>query len=348
MFLIARVKQVVLKHFMDLRWYSVVLAIAVYILSSWCLLRLSGETDLTSSSNFIYWIVVTASTVGYGDLSPGSTAGKYVVSLFVIPVGLGLFGLAIGRVAAYISFQWRKGIRGLKQFNYENHTLIIGWNGNRTLQLIRLLLREFESQPDKQNIILCVQADIENPLPEAISFVKVTSFSNDEEMDRAAIEKASCVIIDNPSDDITMTTALYCSSRNRSAHTIAYFNDEGLGDLLKAHCPNVECMPSISVEMIAKSAVDPGSSALHHELLDVDTGMTQYSIKYTAQQSVPVKTVFHSFKDKYNATLIALSSGGMSKLCINPPLDTMIEHGDIVYYIADERIIDIAWSKQDV
>lgn len=38
----------------------------------------------------LYFSVVTLSTVGYGDLSPGTTAGK-LFTIFYILVGIGLF-----------------------------------------------------------------------------------------------------------------------------------------------------------------------------------------------------------------------------------------------------------------
>lgn len=341
MLVIFRVKKILLKHFMELRWHSITLAIFFYILMSWMLLWLSGEQELTAASDFIYWIMVTASTVGYGDLSPVTTTGKYIVGLFVIPCGLGLFGLAIGRLAAFISFQWRKGVQGLKSLNYENHILVIGWNDGRTLQLIRLLLREIGPHTDSQKLALCVRADIENPMPDEIGFVKVVSFSRDEDMARAAVENASCIIIDNPDDDVTMTTALYCSSKNPSAHTIAYFQDEKLGTLLKQHCPNIECMPSVAVEMMAKSAVDPGSSVLHHELLDVEHGMTQYSIRYDGQLAVTVRPLFSIFKEQYKATLIGVSNDGYDSIQLNPALDFTVNPGGTLYYIANERIKSI-------
>ncbi|MBQ0756082.1 MAG: potassium channel protein [Amphritea sp.] len=348
MLVLFRVKKILLKHFMELRWHSITLAIFFYILMSWVLLWLSGEKELTAGSDFVYWIMVTASTVGYGDLSPVTTSGKYIVGLFVIPCGLGLFGLAIGRLAAFISFQWRKGVQGLKSLNYENHILVIGWNDGRTLQLIRLLLREMASNTDDQKLALCVRADIENPMPDEIGFVKVVSFSSDQDMARAAVENASCIIIDNPDDDVTMTTALYCSSKNPNAHTIAYFQDEKLGNLLKQHCPNIECMPSVAVEMIAKSAVDPGSSVLHHELLDVEHGMTQYSIKYDGLSAVTVRSLFSVFKEKYEATLIGISNEGYDSIQLNPALDLAVNPGGTLYYIADERIKSIHWEALGV
>lgn len=338
------VRKILLRHFMDLRWHSIVLAVAIYVAISWIVLRLCGETALTSDVDFLYWIVVTASTVGYGDLSPSTAAGKFAVSLIVIPFGLGLFGLIIGRFAAFVSMQWRKGIQGMKALNYENHILVIGWNQDHTLQLIRLLLREMEYQTERRRIALCVREDIENPMPDTIGFVRVSGYSNDEEMERAAVSRAGCIIIDSKDDDVTMTTALYCASTNPEAHTIAYFQDDDLGSLLKRHCPNVECMPSVAVEMIAKSAADPGSSALHHQLLAVDEGMTQYSVKYAGTVPVAVRELFNTFKVKYEATLIGLAESGVGTIRLNPPLDLQVDPGSMLYYIADERINGIQWE----
>jgi voltage-gated potassium channel len=338
-----KIKKILLRHFMALRWHGMLLVIALYFSLSWVLLWLSGEQALVANNDFLYWIIVTASTVGYGDLSPTTLPGKLIVAFFVIPFGLGLFGLAIGRIATSASFHWRKGIRGLKKLDYENHILIIGWNESRTLQLIKLLLRETMYYSNKQQIALCVRADIDNPLPDQIGFVRVTSFSSDEDMSRAAVEKAGCIIIDNPEDDITMTTSLYCTSKNPTAHTIAYFQDDKLVSLLKQHCPNVECMPSVAVEMMAKSAVDPGSSALHHQLLNVDQGMTQYSVSYTGKNTLPVRSFFSLFKETYGATLIGVSSGG--EMILNPSLETIVTPGCTFYYIADERINHIDWES---
>jgi voltage-gated potassium channel len=341
------VKKIILKHFMDLRWHSILLAVLFYIASSWVFLRLSGEAALTSSTDFLYWLSVTASTVGYGDLSPVTNAGRIIVSIYVIPLGLGLFGLGIGRVAAFFSYQWRKGIQGLKKLNEDNHILVVGWNDDKTLHLIKLLLREME-HGDKKSIVLCVKKEIDNPYPDRIGFARVSSYSDEDEMDRAGVKTASCIIVDNTDDDITMTSALYCVSQNPNAHIIAYFQKEELGRLLKNHCPNIECMPSVSVEMIAKSAVDPGSSALHHELLDVDKGMTQYSTIYIGSETFKVGDIFKKLKDMYDATLIGISHIDNGTMCINPMLDLDINSGTIIYYIADERVSDFDWSGMRV
>ena len=265
--MITLLRKLLQRYFQQMRWHTIVLALLIYGISSWLFLYLAGEEPLLPPANFIYWLIVTGSTVGYGDYSPTTDAGKYVVALYIIPVGLSIFAFVLGRAAAWVSDQWSKRARGLKAVHLENHILLIGWNGERTLHLLRLLLREREIQGDQQQVVLCVKVDVENPLPDQIEFIKVTSFNQDEDMDRASIDKAAVIIVDNPQDDLTMTTSLYASHRNPDSHILAYFKDESLVKLLTEHCPNVECMPSVAVEMLAKSAFDPGSSKLHFDLL---------------------------------------------------------------------------------
>jgi len=321
---------------------NLTLLVVAYIVLSWLLLTLSGEHSLTADlSTFIYFLMVTASTVGYGDHSPETAVGKWVVMLFVIPGGLTLFAALIGRLATGAVDYWRAGILGKRRVGVENHILLLGWNGQRTMHLIRMLQHEEEG---KRPIVLCSRSDIENPLPGEIGFVKVNSYTDTQEMEKAAIDKAGCIVVDNLEDDITLSAALYSANINPDAHLLAYFKDEALSRLLSQHCPNAECIPAVGAEMLAKAAVDPGSSALHQELLASTRGMTQYSTIYPqAASTIKVEQAFDYMKRHYQATLIALDVGNGIEL--NPELEQEIAPGSKVFYIADERIESFEWDK---
>jgi len=86
------IRKLVYRHLKQTSGQAVLLLLAIYIASSWLLLSWSQEEALLGS-NFFYWLMVTASTVGYGDLSPSTSNGKIVTSLFIIPVGLSLFAM---------------------------------------------------------------------------------------------------------------------------------------------------------------------------------------------------------------------------------------------------------------
>jgi len=321
---------------------NLIILLLAYVALSWGMLVVSGETALTEDiSTFIYYLMVTASTVGYGDLSPTTAAGKWVVILFVIPGGLTLFAALVGRLASASVDYWRAGILGKRRVGVENHILLLGWNGQRTMHLIRMLQHEEEG---KRPIVLCSRSDIENPLPGEIGFVKVTSYTDEQEMEKASVTQASCIVVDNLEDDITLSAALYSANVNPKAHLLAYFKDEALSQLLNQHCPNAECIPAVGAEMLAKAAVDPGSSALHQELLASTRGMTQYSTTYPESASATdVQSIFVYIKRAYQATLIAIDTGKGIEL--NPDLEKVILPGTKLFYIADERIERIDWSK---
>ena len=137
------------------------------------LLYAADEHDLITNADFVYWLAVTASTVGYGDLSPVTPAGKLVVALYVIPLGLSIFAMVIGRIAAWVSLTWKKGLLGMNSLMLDEHILVIGWNEQRTMLLLDLILQERDAMPERPDIVLCVKADITNPMPGVIEFVKV-------------------------------------------------------------------------------------------------------------------------------------------------------------------------------
>ncbi|ELP5728750.1 two pore domain potassium channel family protein [Vibrio vulnificus] len=328
-------------HVFSLSSRNLFILLLCYVVLCWLLFKWAGENALTEDfTTFIYYLMVTASTVGYGDLSPHSSMGRWIVVLIVIPGGLSLFAALLGRLASSLIDYWRAGVLGKRRVRVSNHILLLGWNGHRTVHLIRMLQHE---EIGKRPIVLCSRSDIENPLPGEISFVKVTSYTDAQEMANANVGEASCIIVDNQQDDITLSAALYCANLNPKAHLLAYFKDEALGRLLSQHCPKAECIPAVGAEMLAKAAVDPGSSALHQELLASTRGMTQYSVLYPkGQPDTSVDSLFTFLKRQHEATLIAIDVGAGIEL--NPHLDRVITGGSKLFYIADERIQSFEWE----
>lgn len=333
--LIEKVKHAVFSVFFKADMKSTLAVTLAYILISYLLLELAGEEEIVAWENFGYWLAVTASTVGYGDLSPSTFWGKVIVSIWVIPVGLSIFAFLIARVSFSLSERALKGRRGLRHLNIENHTVIIGWNEQRTLRLIELLLDKHNEQ--NRRIVLCVDKSIENPVPNKISFVKVESFCHQETMAKTCLVAADRIIIDTPLDDVTLTTALYCQKVSPDSHKTAYFQDESIGDLLLSHCPSIEIIPSVSVELLAKSTIDPGSSQLHKQLLDSRDGMTQFSSMYKGEK-IKYEILFDKLKREFDATLIGIRRDAGQSIELNPPLTLTIVSGDILFYIAAGRL----------
>lgn len=66
MLVFKNLRKLIYRHFKSMRWQAVLVLLCLYCVSSWALLWLTDEQAILEG-NFLYWLVVTASTVGYGD-----------------------------------------------------------------------------------------------------------------------------------------------------------------------------------------------------------------------------------------------------------------------------------------
>lgn len=63
-----------------------------------------GENGFTSIPRSIYWAIVTLTTVGYGDIAPGTTLGQIVAAAIMV-LGYGIIAVPTGIVSAEITSQ---------------------------------------------------------------------------------------------------------------------------------------------------------------------------------------------------------------------------------------------------
>ncbi|WP_319469625.1 ion channel [uncultured Pseudodesulfovibrio sp.] len=75
----------------------------------------------------LWWTVVTLTTVGYGDMVPGTTGGK-IMGFFVMICGIGLVSTLTGNLASMLVERKARKRKGLLKVNQKNHVIIVGWN----------------------------------------------------------------------------------------------------------------------------------------------------------------------------------------------------------------------------
>lgn len=337
------IRRLMAAFIIDTKFSTLLLTAIFYYAVSLFLMTLAGETKLVEKHFFFYYLVVTGSSVGYGDLAPQTLMGRYIAALWVIPMGLLLFGVVIARLSIWVSGVATMTRQGLNTLKMQNHIVIIGWNERRTLRLIELLHSEANGKAIE--IVLCVTSEIENPMPGKIGFVRVDTYTNREAMERCSLAEAGRIIIDNEADDVTLTTALFCRQINPDCHKTAYFKDESIAQLLKTHCPKVECVPSVAVEMLAKATLDPGSSQVTMQLLDSTAGITQYSSELRIEGALSYAQLLRHLYLEWNATLLGIKSAAAEAVSLNADKATAVASGDTIYYISTARLDDNTLMK---
>ena len=230
-------------------------------------------------------------------------------------------------------------MRGESDYSYlAGHLVILGWQGRRTAKMIEEIIGDVGAEA--REIVLCTTKEIENPLPDLVKFVRDNALNAASLHRRAGVRGAAVIIAVGHDDNDTLAAALSAAAVNKSAHVVAYFEQQSYAELLTAHCPRAEAMVSMSMEMMVRSAHDPGSSRVQQDLLSVVKGQTQFSM--TLPPGAPTLrygALLAQLKERHDATLIAVADDVFGTgLELNARVDHPVSPGAVLYYIAENRI----------
>jgi len=76
------------------------------------------EPSMESYADALWWSIVTATTVGYGDLSPETNIGR-AIALILMIFGIGLIGMITGSIATYFLSEQPKANRTIEYIRSE-------------------------------------------------------------------------------------------------------------------------------------------------------------------------------------------------------------------------------------
>jgi len=299
-----------------------------------------AEGEIAGAGVFPYYYLTTATTVGYGDFSPSTTGARYIAGFWIMPGAVLLFTAVVGKLIQAITERWTRAMKGREDYaDMQGHVVVFGWQGDRTRRLIDLLLAE-EAAAQK-GLVLVAASLTENPMPEAIHFVKAEALSGAEASERSGVAQAQVALILGKDDDETLAAALAVGALPTAPRIVAYFQTTGPADLLRSYCPTAEAQESLSIELMARSAYDPGASRLQRIMLSSLDGPTQYS--FTVPEGAVATQCAHALqtlKEKCDATLIGVQHAGQDDFMMNPAVDCRIGPGDRVFYIGGSRLKD--------
>jgi voltage-gated potassium channel len=80
--------------------YMMYFTLATIILGAIGIYFAEKDQTINSFQDAIWWSFVTASTVGYGDISPKTTLGRLIAVILMI-IGIGFIGMLTGTIATY-------------------------------------------------------------------------------------------------------------------------------------------------------------------------------------------------------------------------------------------------------
>ncbi|WP_369130092.1 ion channel [Modestobacter roseus] len=316
-------------------WRLPLVVIVVVFLTSWLAMALvePPDSEIASPGNYWWYFVVTAATVGYGDLFPVSDGG-HVVGAYVIVGGIVTLTLLFTRLADYLSTVRGKRLRGVVALDLTDHVVVLGYTPGRTERILAELANEGAGE-----IVLCAWEDVhEHPVPEQddVSFVR-GDLTHTDVMSRACVPRARTVIVDGRDDNETLAIALAADHANHGAHMVAALRDLGRRENLRYVDPRIACVQWHMPYLLTEEALDPGITDVYTDVMSHGGHGNTYSVR------LPAGHRFAAFGDcqthlgrEFGATVLAVRDGG--ELAVSPPWDTPVPEGTTLYYIGRRRI----------
>lgn len=163
------------------------IAVVVFLVFGISIHLLEPETFPTAFDG-IWWAIITASTVGYGDYVPRSVFGR-ITALFLILLGVGFVSSYFGTLAAAAVTKQDAFAEGKVSFKGKGHIIIIGWN-----ERSRELIQKLTSKATPEQIVLIDETLEKNPAPKWIHFIQGKSHV-DETILKSDINGADKVLI---------------------------------------------------------------------------------------------------------------------------------------------------------
>src|SRR5690606_8536706 len=169
----------------------------------------------------IWWAIVTAATVGYGDYAPSSHLGR-IVGMLLILIGVGLVTQYFVAISNSNFMSQNNFMEGKTLYKGKKHILIIGWNAR-----VKETITYLTTSKTPVEIILIDSSLEVNPLPtNHVHFIKGNP-THDEVLVRANCKEAEMVLItadqsknEVHADMLTILTLLAVKGINPDVYSI--------------------------------------------------------------------------------------------------------------------------------
>jgi voltage-gated potassium channel len=310
--------------------------VAMALFTAIALWRLEGGPGGPSFFDWLWWSIVTLTTVGYGDITPKSFPGRMIGVLLMFG-GIGILSMLTATIASFLVQLRLRRERGMGSYDFRDHIVLCQWN-HRSGEVLKELRSDRRTAGSP--IVLIAEAESKPVDDELLYFVR--GKVNEETLRRAGIERAATVVIlgdnrlDAASRDAQVVLAtLTVETLNPACYTIVeVVEEENVQHCLRARADEVIVAHQLSSSLMASAATDHGLSKVVSELLSQRYGADLRMVPLPA--SLAGREFFDAFVEmKKTAKSIVVAVQRGAEVVTNPASDYRLEAGDRLVAIVD-------------
>lgn len=321
----------------------ILLFTGIFLLLVWVLVLVekdSQQSNLTTYSNALWYSFATITTVGYGDLFPGTFYGR-VIGFILMLISIFIFGLLIGQLTTLMTTIKEHKKHGFSGTNFKNHAVVIGWNdfGWHVVDQLVGVGRKVAIVTNKKDNVELIKEKYGNKSV----YVLFSDYHNYDFIKKSNIEKSAITFINLQDDTEKLVYVLNIKKVFPDTEFVVTLENSDLKDtFLSAGVSNTISIQEISSKLLASYMFEPDVANYSESILSYARTDNDYDIKQLlVSEKNPYAEkkyddAFFDIKKKYNAVLIGMTKvleNGKKELMKNPDGDTVITHGDYLILI---------------
>jgi voltage-gated potassium channel len=300
----------------------------------------------------LWWAVVTMTTVGYGDISPETTEGRFLVAFPAMLAGGGVIAYGLSVVTTWLLEERTKETRGMNALKLADHVVFINYPGPSKLLDMLAELRSDESEDGHEFVLLTDQLDA---LPDELARARIRfvrgSPINEEVLARACIKDAGRIVVfasaerDENSDSTNLGVIVGLRAAETKGHIVVEVVSPSHKQLmLKAGADLAVCATELSTLLLVQASQGEGMQELFADLASNRTPQQVDAVPFELAAGTHAK--FGEVSDalsKDNIILIGIRRRG--EHTVNPGRAFDMAPGDELLLISSTRPGSIKYPR---
>lgn len=268
----------------------------------------------------VYWVIVTVTTVGYGDFYPETMGGRITFVLVALG-GIGTIAYVIEQLVSFSTKSALKKLFGTGAVKMKGHTIIVGWN-TKAEEAVKELKSVNEA-------FLVVGSELNHTELDAQEIPHISGDpTKSETLNRCGIEDAKTLMIPLENDSETIMIALAALKLNPGIKIVATCEAREHVEMMRgAGIDHIISYAEISGRLLAHAVTEP---VVVNFIMDATTSVEGFDLK---QIKVGGKTRLADVS--LNEKVIALYRG--DRFVFEFAADVMLEEGDYLVVITSSR-----------
>ncbi|MDW3196480.1 MAG: ion channel [Cytophagales bacterium] len=300
-------------------------------------------SGIDTLSDAFWYMIVTLTTVGYGDLYPASTGGKVIGYIYVF-ASLGILGFIFSSISSKVQTMLEEKRLGHRGTDFENHVIFYGWN-----DFSKLVAEEVISAQKKIAILTDKKDDVEliyELWGKEKVFVLFSDMDNPDLFDRLNAKYASVIFVALENDADSLTESIDIHRHLPEIDLVVSLKNNKLKETFRAAgVTYVVAQNEIVSKLVASYIFEPDVADLNLDLIssarnEHDFDNQEYEVlennPYIGQNC---HEVFFSLKKDHDVVLMGISKlkNGKRTVYGNPSREMKVELGDFLIIMTNNE-----------